>query len=116
MLIVRQYLSGAGYVGDWSSLLFNQPKDGYEYATILAALVAPQSRGNVTVASADTNNLPIINTAYLESLTDQKVAIAAYKRVREAFASSFMQQTVIGPEYYPGPNVQTDDQILSVAF
>jgi choline dehydrogenase-like flavoprotein len=40
-----EYLSGAGYVGDWSTLLFGQPKDGYQYATILAALVAPQSRG-----------------------------------------------------------------------
>lgn len=110
-----EYLSGAGYVGDWSSLLFGQPKDGAQYATILAALVAPQSRGNVQVTSADTNTMPIINTAYLQSPTDQQVAIAAYKRVRQAFNSTFMQQTVQGlPEAYPGPSVQTDDQILSV--
>jgi choline dehydrogenase-like flavoprotein len=110
-----EYLSGAGYIGDWSSLLFAQPKDGYEYATILAALIAPQSRGNVTLNSADTNVLPTINTAYLQSPTDQKVAIAAYKRVRAAFASEYMQQTVIGPEYYPGTQVQTDDEILEVS-
>jgi choline dehydrogenase len=109
-----EYLSGAGYVGDWSSLLFAQPKDGYQYATILAALVAPQSRGNVTLNSADTNDLPTISTAYLQSTTDQEVAIAAYKRVRQAFASQYMQQTVIGAEYYPGEAVQTDDEILSV--
>ena len=109
-----EYLSGAGYVGDWSSLLFAQPNDGYEYATILAALIAPQSRGNVTLNSASTNVLPTINTAYLQSPTDQKVAIAAYKRVRAAFASEYMQQAVIGPEYYPGTQVQTDDEILEV--
>ncbi|CZR63977.1 related to choline dehydrogenase [Phialocephala subalpina] len=109
-----EYLSGAGYVGDWSSLLFGQPKDGAQYATILAALVAPQSRGNIQVTSADTNTLPIINTAYLQSHTDQQVAIAAYKRVRQAFTSDFMQQTVQGrPEAYPGPSVQTDNQILA---
>jgi choline dehydrogenase len=34
-----------------------KPKDGYMYATILAALVIPQSRGNVTLNSADTNIL-----------------------------------------------------------
>ena len=86
---------GAGYVGDWSSLFFkrtflflspsfssspvlsfytetsSEPKDGRQYATILAALVAPQSRGNVTLNSADTNILPTINTAYLQSPTDQ---------------------------------------------
>jgi choline dehydrogenase len=92
-----------------------EPKDGYMYATILAALVAPQSRGNITLNSADTNVLPTINTAYLQSPTDQKVAIAAYKRVRQAFASNYMQQTVIGEEYYPGPDVQTDDEILDVS-
>ncbi|KAE9367407.1 GMC oxidoreductase [Stipitochalara longipes BDJ] len=108
-----EYISGSGYVGDWSSLLLNQPKDGYQYATILATLVAPQSRGNVTINSADTNDLPTINTAYLQSETDQKVAIAAYKRARAAWASNAMQETVIGQEYYPGPSVQTDDQILS---
>jgi hypothetical protein len=52
----------------------------------------------------------------LQSPTDQKVAIAAYKRVRQAFASKFMQQAVLGDEYYPGTSVQTDDQILEVSF
>jgi len=91
-----------------------EPKDGYMYATILAALVGPQSRGNVTLNSADTNILPTINSAYLQSPTDQKVAIVAYKRVRQAFASRYMQQTVIGDEYYPSMQVQTDAQILEV--
>ncbi|KFX94094.1 hypothetical protein V490_04522 [Pseudogymnoascus sp. VKM F-3557] len=107
-----EYISGAGYIGDWSSLLFGQPKDGYQYATILATLVAPLSRGNITLTSKDTNVLPIINTPALQSPTDQQVAVAAYKRVRQTFASSFMQQIVIGDEYYPGAKVQTDAQIL----
>lgn len=64
---------------------------------------------------ADANVLPTINTAYLQSPTDQKVAIAAYKRVREAFATRYMQQVVVGPEYYPGIAVQTDAQILEVS-
>jgi choline dehydrogenase len=68
----------------------------------------------VTINSADTNDLPTINTAYLQAETDQKVAIAAYKRVRAAWATSYMQQCAIGPEYYPGPQVQTDEQILEV--
>lgn len=91
-----------------------EPKDGFQYATILAGLVAPQSRGNVTINSADANILPTINNAYLQSPTDQKVAIAGYKRAREAFATDFMQQVVIGDEYFPGNNVQTDAQILEV--
>lgn len=58
--------------------------------------------------------LPIINTPTLQSATDQQVAVAAYKRIRQAFASSFMQKIVIGEEYYPGGNVETDAQILEV--
>lgn len=124
-----EYISGAGYIGDWSTLLFGrknpspiiqpqltnpEPKDGYQYATILAALVAPQSRGNITLASSNASILPIINTPTLQSTTDQQVAIAAYKRIRQAFASSFMQNIVVGEEYYPGAKVETDAQILEV--
>lgn len=91
-----------------------EPKDGFQYAAILAGLVAPQSRGNVTINSADAGVLPTINNAYLQSPTDQKVAIAGYKRAREAFATDFMQKVVIGDEYFPGKKVQTDAQLLEV--
>ncbi|CAD6442243.1 d34d526b-2779-4c26-b517-ea3c29081a36 [Sclerotinia trifoliorum] len=107
-----EYLSGAGYVGDFSSLPTTQPKDGYQYATILSALVAPLSRGSVTLSSTSANDLPIINPSWLTSPTDQSVAIAAYKRVRAAFASKYMAPVLIGSEYFPGPDISTDAQIL----
>ncbi|QSZ37525.1 hypothetical protein DSL72_008623 [Monilinia vaccinii-corymbosi] len=107
-----EYLSGAGYVGDFASLPTTQPKDGYQYATILAALVAPLSRGNVTLASASADDLPLINPSWLTHPTDQTVAIAAYKRVRAAFASRYMEPVIIGPEYFPGGSVSSDAQIL----
>jgi len=83
------------------------------YATILSTIVAPLSRGNVTIVSADTDVLPIINPNWLTSATDQQVAVAAYKRARQAFATPFMQRTVIGDEYFPGPEVNTDAEILA---
>ncbi|GKT53413.1 GMC oxidoreductase [Colletotrichum tofieldiae] len=49
-----EYLTAPGYVGDFANLLLTQPKDGYQYATILGGLVAPLSKGTVTLASADT--------------------------------------------------------------
>ncbi|OBT56992.1 hypothetical protein VE04_03390 [Pseudogymnoascus sp. 24MN13] len=94
------------------SLSVREPNDGYQYATILATLVAPLSRGNITLTSTDTQDLPIINIPALQSPTDQQVAVASYKRVRQACASSFMQKIIIGDEYYPGASVQTDAQIL----
>jgi choline dehydrogenase len=110
-----EYLSAPGYIGNFQSLLLQQPKDGYQYATIMAALVAPQSRGEVTLASADAGVLPVVNPNWLVSPVDQSVAIAAYRRVREAFASSAMRPGLADPvEYFPGPQVQTDAQILQV--
>ncbi|EMR85826.1 hypothetical protein ACHAPC_007602 [Botrytis cinerea] len=107
-----EYLSGAGYVGDFASLPTTQPRDGYQYATILSALVAPLSRGTVTLASTSASDLPIINPSWLTSPTDQAVAVAAYKRVRAAFSSKFMAPVLIGQEYFPGPSVSSDAQIL----
>ncbi|KAG4035052.1 hypothetical protein MFRU_002g04000 [Monilinia fructicola] len=108
-----EYISANGYVGDFSSLPTTQPKDGYQYATILSALVAPLSRGTVTLASSSADVLPIINPSWLTSPTDQAVAIAAYKRAREAFASKSMEPVIIGSEYFPGSSVSSDEAILA---
>jgi choline dehydrogenase-like flavoprotein len=108
-----EYLSGPGYIGDFQDLLLQQPKDGYQYATILAALVAPQSRGTVTIASNTGLDLPVINPNWLTDPTDVSVAVAAYKRTREAFATKAMAPVLADPvEYFPGPEVQTDEQLL----
>ena len=52
-----EHLSAPGYVGDFSNLLTNQPKDGYQYATIMAALVAPLYRGSISLSSTNTSDL-----------------------------------------------------------
>ncbi|KZL64076.1 gmc oxidoreductase [Colletotrichum incanum] len=108
-----EYLGAPGYVGDFSNLLLTQPKDGYQYATILGGLVAPLSRGTVTLASADTKDLPLIDPKWLTDPTDVAVAIATFKRLRQAFASSAMRPVLAdNKEYFPGPKVETDAQIL----
>lgn len=91
-----------------------EPRDGHQYASILAALQAPLSRGTVTLKSADTTDLPIIRPNYLSSPTDQAVAIAAYKRVRYAFAAPSLQSIVTGSEYYPGGHIQANEEILEI--
>lgn len=108
-----EYISAPGYIGDFSNLLTNQPKDGYQYASILAALVSPLSRGTVTITSSSTSDLPVIDPNWLSHPVDQAVMVAAYKRVRAAFASKAMAPILADPvEYYPGPDVHTDEQIL----
>ncbi|CAG8039338.1 unnamed protein product [Penicillium nalgiovense] len=107
-----EYISGAGYIGNVSNLLANQPRDGYQYASILGILITPMSRGNVTLKSSDTSDLPVINPNWLDDRADQEVVIAMFKRIRQAFQSEAMRPVVIGEEYDPGPQVQSDDQIL----
>lgn len=105
-------MSGAGYIGNVSNLPAIQPRDGYQYASILGVLIAPMSRGNVTLQSADTSDLPVINPNWLDDQADQEVVVAMFKRIRQAFQSEAMKPVVIGEESNPGPQVQSDDQIL----
>jgi choline dehydrogenase len=101
-------------VGNFSNPVVSQPSGGKQYATILGALVAPTSRGNVTIASNDTSDLPIINPNWLSTEADQQIAIAAYKRIRGMFHSTAMAPIVVGDEYFPGSQYQTDAEILEV--
>lgn len=108
-----EYLSAPGYIGDFSNLFATQPKDGFQYASILGAIVAPLSRGSVTLNSASVEQLPNIDPGWLTDPTDQSVAIAIYKRIRQAFATDAMKRGLADTtEYFPGPAVQTDAQIL----
>ncbi|KAM7196338.1 putative GMC oxidoreductase [Rhypophila sp. PSN 637] len=109
-----EYISAPGFVGDLGNMLADQPFDGRQYATILNVLITPLSRGNITITSSSTADLPVVNPAWLTDPADQELAIAAFKRSRQVFASlsSGARPIVTGPEVYPGPQVQTDAQIL----
>ncbi|KAF4161080.1 hypothetical protein CNMCM6936_009696 [Aspergillus lentulus] len=109
-----EYISSAAYTGNSSNPAVLQPSGGKQYATILGTLVAPTSRGNVTIASNDTSDLPIINPNWLSTEADQQIAIAAYKRIRDMFHSKAMAPIVVGDEYFPGSQYQTDAEILEV--
>ncbi|CAG8163944.1 unnamed protein product [Penicillium salamii] len=115
MFIVRpsQYIAGSAYEGNFSDPYAQQPQSGH-YATIAAALVAPTSRGNITISSADMSDPPVINPNWLATDTDQRVAIAAYRRARGLFLTQSMAPVIIGQEYFPGFGYQTDTEILTV--
>ncbi|KAA8614449.1 Choline dehydrogenase [Pyrenophora tritici-repentis] len=109
-----ELISGNGYIGDFSLPALQQPLDGKQYATILGGIVAPTSRGNVTLQSASMTSAPLINPNWLTSRADQELAIALYRRMRQIWASETMQQVVIGDEYWPGKEKDSDEEILAV--
>lgn len=94
-----EYLGGSGADGE-----------GNPTAIINAVLLAPVSRGNVTIASASMQDNPTINMGWLTAEADQQVAIAAIRRIREAFAG--IPQETTGTEVAPGKGAQSDSDIL----
>ncbi|PLW19223.1 hypothetical protein PCASD_15138 [Puccinia coronata f. sp. avenae] len=111
-----EYLSAAGLVSDFSDLIalnaLAGTTTGKEFVTILAALVAPQSRGTVKIVSNDASVPPLIDPGWLTHPVDQMIAIEAFKRTREFFSAQAMQPIIDGQEYLPGPSVDSDEQIL----
>ncbi|MCJ1355090.1 MAG: hypothetical protein MMC33_005081 [Icmadophila ericetorum] len=86
---------------------------GANYGIIDADLGAPLSRGNVTIISANTADLPVVNPNYLGSTTDQEVAVQIFRRCRALLQSPAFASILVGEELFPGPMVQTDEEILA---
>ncbi|OGM42414.1 choline dehydrogenase [Aspergillus bombycis] len=107
-----EYLPANGFVGNFSDLMGQQPADGYQYASFLGVLIAPTSRGNVTIRSNSTSDRPIVNPNWLTTKTDVEVAVAIYRRMREIWQSEPLQSIVVGNLSYPLHEDQSDEEII----
>ncbi|KAL2848834.1 hypothetical protein BJY01DRAFT_246210 [Aspergillus pseudoustus] len=103
-----EYIGLDGILDGWHSALDQLLLDGQQYATIAAALVAPLSRGSVTITSSNIKTAPDIDLGYLTHPADREVAVAAVKRLRQTWAGMDIS---LG-EYKPGVDVQSDEEIL----
>ncbi|KAJ9604780.1 hypothetical protein H2200_010895 [Cladophialophora chaetospira] len=106
-----EYLTLDAYFGDKE---LPPPADtiGGNYAAILPGLTAPFSRGNVTIVSNDTSVNPIVSPNWLQDPRDREVLLAAFRRARGIWATKSMQDVVLGPEVFPGPNATSDSDLL----
>ncbi|KAF2160947.1 GMC oxidoreductase [Zasmidium cellare ATCC 36951] len=105
-----EYLIENGFSGNNSDYLTADPKDGYNYGTISAAISTTLSRGNISLRSNDPLQPPVINPNYYSNPIDMELAIIAFNQVRKIWAG--MANVTIGPEYYPGTAaVSTDSEI-----
>lgn len=100
-----------GYFDYQQNFVRDSPNDGYNYASLAIALNTPRSRGNVLIQSADAAVQPLINSNWLTDPADIEVAAAGFKRARTFFKTEAIQPILIGPEYFPGPQVSTDAKI-----
>jgi choline dehydrogenase len=70
----------------------------------------PQSRGTITLKSADPLAAPIIQPNYLEAEEDRRAMREGVKLARDVFAQASFDP-YRGPELMPGAHVTKDDQI-----
>ena len=105
-----EWIPTGAYFGKMRDFATEDPKDGHNYASLAVALVAPLSRGTVTISSASMHDPPVIDPNWLTHPGDKEVALAAFKRQREIWSK--LNDVTLGEEYFPGARVQTDEEIL----
>lgn len=79
--------------------------------TVSSCQLVPQSRGRLTLKSADPDAPPVIRPNYLDAEIDRRTAVAILRKVRQ-----IMSQAAIAPylaqEREPGPAAQSDEELL----
>ncbi len=82
--------------------------------TLLASGVRPTSRGAIKLTSADPEASLEINPEVLQTQYDVDILVKSIKQMREIGAQAALDEWR-GREIYPGPDVQTDEQLADYA-
>jgi len=79
--------------------------------TIHACALRPESRGEITLASDNPAQAPVLQPRYLNSEYDRKMMIECARLAREIFSQKAFEP-IAGEEIYPGGEAQTDEELL----
>jgi choline dehydrogenase len=74
----------------------------------------PESRGELKLKTANPADAPAMHANYLATDTDKRTIVDGLKLGRRLLSTPDMQH-YIASEYIPGPQVQTDDELLDYA-
>jgi choline dehydrogenase-like flavoprotein len=78
--------------------------------TLEATFLRPESRGSVTLASADPLLPPLIDPRYCTERPDVDVLVTALKRCRQIMETRALRG-LASRELYPGPEARSDDDL-----
>ena len=95
----------------------DRPQDGlhkWSGFTMIAYQLRPDSRGEIRLKTAAPGDAPAMIPNYLSAELDQRTIVAGLQWCRRVLAHPAMQH-FIESEYLPGPEVQTDDELLDYA-
>ncbi|CAG8978030.1 hypothetical protein HYALB_00000700 [Hymenoscyphus albidus] len=102
---------------DWPEVEYSVAAGAGQHNTVTgtfgATILAPLSRGNVSIRSSSMSDQPLINMNRLSHPADMEVLIAALKRGRQLWNTPAANAIKIGEEIIPGAAVQSDEQIAA---
>ncbi|HLF31100.1 MAG TPA: choline dehydrogenase [Xanthomonadales bacterium] len=79
--------------------------------TIHACALRPESRGEITLRSADPAQAPVLQPRYLSTENDRRMMIECVRLTRNIFAQAAFK-SIAGEEIFPGVEHQSDAQLL----
>ena len=80
--------------------------------TLNTYYLRPRSRGSIRLTSADPEDQPLIDPNYLADPHDLEMMVKGVKKMREIMTQKVFD-TIGGREHYPGPAVQSDEDIAT---
>ena len=93
------------------------PGEGlHEFSAFTSSVcqLRPESRGKIVIKSPDYADYPAIHPNYLSTEIDRQTIVAGMKLSRKVMATPTMQ-ALTTEEFLPGPEVQTDEELLDHA-
>lgn len=96
-----------GYPGDMTG-----PDQAF---TLMAGIVRPQSRGELTLTGADISDPVSLDLAVLEEQTDADALVASLKHCRTIGRQAALAEEWGAEEIWPGPQVTTDEELEEYA-
>lgn len=85
--------------------------DPFPGITSTSCQLRPESRGTILAKTSNPNDYPAIVANYLDAEEDRRVAIAGIRLSRQLYNTKVMQKFAC-EEMTPGPEAETDDEIL----
>ncbi|USW46741.1 Putative glucose-methanol-choline oxidoreductase, FAD/NAD(P)-binding domain superfamily [Septoria linicola] len=106
-----QVFGWTSYVGE--NLAAAPPPDQRNYASFLAGLTAPLSRGEVSISTSDMADPPIIDPEWLNHPANQEMAVAALRRMSQLLSTNAMQQIATEGRSFPDASVTSYEDLLT---
>jgi choline dehydrogenase len=85
---------------------------GYPGYTISVCQLRPESRGELTLRSAEPGDQPVIRANYLEAESDRQTMLAGMRLIRRVMAQEPIRPYVT-KEVLPGPEAEDDDALMA---